>query len=151
MCYSKNNSTNFGVVFLILIVVKGKFVVRIYTIKSYETMTHRCRGHHWCPVWKLTFLFVFVLCRYYKFIVCKQDNNPIGITLSLRANDVRPYTYEPKVCCNFVLCSYPKFVHICQSPLCKGRCFANAKQRDCHGRLCSLNKGIMPYVDIINL
>ena len=36
----------FGFVFLILIVVKGKFVVRIYTIKSYETMTHRCRGHH---------------------------------------------------------------------------------------------------------
>jgi hypothetical protein len=25
-------------------VVKGKFVVRIYTIKSYETMTHRCRA-----------------------------------------------------------------------------------------------------------
>ena len=57
-----------------------------------------------------------------------------------RANNVRPYDCEPKVCCNFVLCSYPKFVHIRQSPLCKGRCFANAKQRDCHGRLCSLNK-----------
>ena len=28
-----------GFVFLILIVVKGKFVVRIYTIKSYKTMT----------------------------------------------------------------------------------------------------------------
>ena len=37
-----------------------------------------------------------------------------------RANDVRPYDCEPKVCCNFVLCSYPKFVHILQSPLCKG-------------------------------
>ena len=42
----KNKFDEFGFVFLILIVGKGKFVVRIYTIKSYETMTHRCRGHH---------------------------------------------------------------------------------------------------------
>ena len=42
----KDKFDKLGFVFLILIVVKGKFVVRIYTIKSYETMTHRCRGHH---------------------------------------------------------------------------------------------------------
>ena len=42
----KDKFDKLGFVFFILIVVKGKFVVKIYTIKSYKTMTHRCRGHH---------------------------------------------------------------------------------------------------------
>ena len=56
-----------------------------------KILAHSRRGEHVSPGKKCDTYAIFVLYADYKFIVCKQDKNPIGITLSLRANDVRPY------------------------------------------------------------
>ena len=44
-------------------------------------MSYSCRGHHWCPVTIFPIYQYFVLFKNLEIIVCKQDNNPIGITL----------------------------------------------------------------------
>ena len=79
--------------------------------------------------------FIQVLCHMQQVIISSFyiGQNCIKHFTIKRANDVRPYDCKPKVCCNFVLCSYPKFVHIRQSPLCKGR-GTTKWWKDCFGR-----------------
>ena len=93
-------------------------------------MSYSCRvQHRWTEQISLFIgILSYVLSYNFSFYIGLSYIKHFTIK---RANNVRPYTCEPKVCCDFVLCSYLEFVHIRQSPLCKGRCFANAKQRDC--------------------
>ena len=85
--------------FSILSVGKDKFVVRIYTIKSYKTMTHRCRvQHRWTEQINLFIgILPYVLSYNFSFYIGQSYIKHFTIK---RANNVRPYDCEPKFCYN---------------------------------------------------